>query len=311
MDIQQTINRIQISTPKKKKFGSSWTGYLFISPWLLGFLLFICWPMVQSLYYSFTDYPLLAAAKWVGPDNYVKMLTKDASFWQSLRVTFIYVIVSVPLKLIFALLIAMLLKQSIKGMAIFRTAIYFPSLVGTSIAIALLWQNIMGRDGFVVTFLSWFGREPVSFIHNPDTSLLSLIILSIWQFGSPMVIFLAGLNQIPDSLYEASSIDGASKWRQFWNVTLPILSPVILFNLIMQVIAAFQMFTQAFVITNGGPMNSTYLYSLYLYNYAITRFQMGYASALAWSFLLIIASVSILIFISSKRWVFYETEGEK
>lgn len=311
MDLQQTIEHTQISISKKKKFGSSWTGYLFILPWLLGFFLFICWPMVQSLYYSFTDYPLLAAAKWVGTDNYVKMLTKDGSFWQSLRVTFIYVIVSVPLKLIFALLIAMLLKQSIKGMAIFRTAIYFPSLVGTSIAIALLWQNIMGRDGFVVTFLSWFGREPVSFIHNPDTSLLSLIILSIWQFGSPMVIFLAGLNQIPNSLYEASSIDGASKWRQFWKVTLPMLSPVILFNLIMQVIAAFQMFTQAFVITNGGPMNSTYLYSLYLYNYAITRFQMGYASALAWTMLFIIASVSILIFISSKRWVFYETEGEK
>jgi len=296
---------------KNKKWETPWIGYAFISPWLAGILLFILWPMGQSLYFSFTDYPLLDAPKWIGIGNYTKMFTEDDLFWKSIKITIVFVVISVPLKLMFALFMAMLLKQSVKGMSLFRTAVYFPSLVGASIAIAMLWQNILGRDGFVVAILSWFGREPVSIINSPDTSLLSLIVLAVWQFGSSMVIFLAGLKQIPGSLYEASAIDGASKLRQFFKITLPMLSPVILFNLIMQVISAFQMFTQAFVITGGGPMNSTNVFALYLYERAFTRFEMGYASALAWILLVIIALVTVLIFATSRKWVFYETEGGK
>lgn len=293
----------------KGRWESPLAGYLFISPWLLGFLLLTLWPMIRSVYYSFTKFTLLDAPEWVGLRNYERIFTDDATFRQSLSVTLMFVVISVPLKLISALLVAMLLNKNIKGISIYRTFIYLPSLIGSSIAVAVLWKNIFGIDGFINKFLNIFGVEGVSWISSPGTALGTLIILVAWQFGSSMVIFLAGLKQIPSELYEASSVDGASKLRQFFNITLPMLSPVLLFNLVLQTIGSFQMFTQAFIITKGGPINSTYMYALYLYERAFARYDMGYASALAWILLVIIGIATALIFASSRYWVFYETEG--
>ncbi|CAH1226187.1 Melibiose/raffinose/stachyose import permease protein MelD [Paenibacillus allorhizoplanae] len=293
----------------KGRWESPVAGYLFISPWLLGFLLLTLWPMIRSVYYSFTKFTLLDAPDWIGLRNYERIFADDETFRQSLTVTLMFVVISVPIKLVTALLVAMLLNKNIKGISIYRTFIYLPSLIGSSIAVAVLWKNIFGIDGFINKFLSIFGIEGISWISSPGTALGTLIILVAWQFGSSMVIFLAGLKQIPSELYEASSVDGASKLRQFFNITLPMLSPVLLFNLVLQTIGSFQMFTQAFIITKGGPINSTYMYALYLYERAFARYDMGYASALAWILLVIIGIATALIFASSRYWVFYETEG--
>ncbi|NOU69067.1 ABC transporter permease subunit [Paenibacillus sp. LMG 31461] len=293
----------------KGRWESPVAGYLFISPWLLGFLLLTLWPMIRSVYYSFTKFTLLDAPDWIGLRNYERIFADDETFRQSLTVTLLFVVISVPIKLVTALLVAMLLNKNIKGISIYRTFIYLPSLIGSSIAVAVLWKNIFGIDGFINKFLSIFGIEGISWISSPGTALGTLIILVAWQFGSSMVIFLAGLKQIPSELYEASSVDGASKLRQFFNITLPMLSPVLLFNLVLQTIGSFQMFTQAFIITKGGPINSTYMYALYLYERAFARYDMGYASALAWILLVIIGIATALIFASSRYWVFYETEG--
>lgn len=309
MELSQSFAKTNTKRILKKRWDSPVAGYMFIMPWLLGFFGFVCWPMVMSLYYSFTDYSLLEAPNWVGLKNYIKMFTVDPTFWLSLRITFIFVLVSVPLKLAFALVVAMLLNRKLIGMSVFRTLIYFPSLIGTSIAVAILWQNIMGREGYIVRILSWMGIRDTSLVDSPDTALASLIMLMVWQFGSAMVIFLAGLKQIPADMYEASSIDGAGKIRQFVNITLPLLSPIILFNLILQIISSFQMFTQAFIITKGGPINSTYMYALYLYDRGFTRFEMGYASALAWTLLVVIGLTTLVIFGTARKWVFYENEG--
>ncbi|MDQ0918343.1 carbohydrate ABC transporter permease [Paenibacillus sp. V4I5] len=293
----------------KGRWESPIAGYLFISPWLLGFLLLTLWPMIQSMYYSFTKYTLLDAPEWIGLRNYERIFADDEMFRQSLKITILFVVLSVPLKLFSALMVAMVLNKKIKGISVYRTFIYLPSLIGSSIAVAILWQNIFGISGFINRFLSYFGIEGISWISNPNTALGTLIILVAWQFGSSMVIFLAGLKQIPAELYEASSVDGASIIRQFVSITLPMLSPVLLFNLVLQTIGSFQMFTQAFIITKGGPINSTYMYALYLYDRAFSRYEMGYASALAWILLVVIAIVTALIFASSRYWVFYETEG--
>jgi len=297
---------------KLKRWDAFITGHLFISPWLIGFLLLTLYPMVQSLYYSFTDYSLLEEASWVGMRNYEKIFTIDTRFYQSVKVTFLYVLGSVPLRLIAALFIAMLLAKSIRGMSAYRTAIYFPSLIGGSIAVSLLWKNIFGKEGYINQVLDLFGINGTGWINNPNTALGTLVLLVVWQFGSAMVIFLAGLKQIPQDLYEASNVDGAGKIRQFFNITLPMLSPTIYFNIVMGIIGAFQMFTPAMIITQGGPMNSTYVYALYLYERAFSQLQMGYASSLAWIMLIIIAASTSVIFLTSKYWVFYESEkGEK
>jgi multiple sugar transport system permease protein len=303
--------KITASFSLKGRWESPIAGYLFISPWLLGFLLLTLWPMIQSMYYSFTKYTLLDAPEWIGLRNYERIFADDEIFRQSLKITILFVVLSVPIKLFSALMVAMLLNKKIKGISVYRTFIYLPSLIGSSIAVAILWQNIFGMDGFINKFLGMLGIDGVSWISNPKTALGTLIILVAWQFGSSMVIFLAGLKQIPAELYEASSVDGASKVRQFVSITLPMLSPVLLFNLVLQTIGSFQMFTQAFIITKGGPINSTYMYALYLYDRAFSRYEMGYASALAWILLVVIGIVTAIIFASSRYWVFYETEGAK
>lgn len=296
---------------KQKRWESPVAGYLFILPWLSGFLLFIIWPMALSGYYSFTQYSLLEPPRWIGLQNYERILTTDPTFTQSLKVTLIYVGCVVPLKVICALLLAMLLNKNIKGISAYRTMIYFPSLIGSSIAVSILWRNIFGIDGFFNTVTGWFGFAPISWVSTPATALGTLISLDVWQFGSSMVIFLAGLKQIPRDLYEASSVDGASKARQFFRITLPMLSPIILFNIVLQTIYAYQMFTQAMIITKGGPVQKTYMFALYLYERGFEKLQMGYASALAWILLVLIGVSTAFIFWSSRYWVFYESEGGK
>jgi len=299
---------------RKKSFRKRWdsplAGYLFISPWLIGFLALTAYPMLLSLYYSFTNYTLMKPIEWVGLDNYERIITADDKFAQSLKLTFYYVLASVPLKLIAALMVALLLKKAVRGISVYRTAIYFPSLIGASIAVSLLWKNIFGVDGFFNQVLGFFGIPGTGWVTNPDTALWSLIGLSVWQFGSSMVIFLAGLKQIPNDLYEASAVDGASKLKQFFKITLPMLSPTLFFNLIMGVINSFQMFTPAYVITGGGPMNSTYVYALYLYERAFSRYQLGYSSSLAWIMLILIVAAAVIINLTSKYWVFYESESQ-
>ncbi|WP_233530914.1 carbohydrate ABC transporter permease [Paenibacillus alkalitolerans] len=296
---------------KNNSYETNIAGYVFISPWLIGFLLLTLWPIAQSFYLSFTEYSLLADPIWVGTENYKKIFTKDALFGKSLAVTFTFVLFSVPLKLFFSLMVAMLLNRRLKGMNLYRTAIYFPSLIGGSIAVSVLWRNMFGLDGYVNQVLAWFGIQGVGWITNPDTALGTLILLNTWQFGSTMVIFLAGLKQIPQELYESASVDGAGRLRKFVNITLPMLSPVMFFNLVLGVIGSFQMFTSAFIITKGGPVQSTYMYALFLYEKAFKHYQMGYASALAWILLAIVAALTALNFFASRYWVFYEADGGK
>lgn len=296
---------------KRKRWESPIAGYLFLSPWLIGFFLLTLYPMLLSLYFSFTNYSLLEAPEWVGLDNYSKMFFNDSMFYKSLYITLLFVVISVPLKLITALMMALFLNQKLKFMSIYTTLIYLPSLIGTSVAVAILWRNLFGQDGLINQLLGVLGIEGANWISNPDSALGTLILLVVWQFGSSMVIFLAGLKQISPELYEAASVDGASKARQFFSITLPLLSPVLLFNLVLQTIGSFQMFTQAFVITKGGPVQSTYMFALYLYERAFAGFQMGYASALAWVLLVIIGIFTGLIFLSSRKWVFYEAKGGK
>jgi multiple sugar transport system permease protein len=286
-------------------------GYIFISPWLIGFLLLTVWPIIQSFYLSFTEYSLLESPTWTGTDNYANIFKNDTDFTTSLKVTFIFVLFSVPLKLFFSLMVAMMLNKNLKGMNLYRTAIYFPSLIGGSIAVSALWRNMFNLNGYFNHVLAWFGIEGIGWITNPHTSLATLILLNTWQFGSTMVIFLAGLKQIPSELYESASVDGASKLRKFFHITIPMISPVMFFNLVLGIIGSFQMFTSAFIITNGGPINSTYMYALFLYDKAFKHYQMGYASALAWILLVIVALMTAINFLVSRYWVFYETDGGK
>ena len=283
-------------------------GYLFLLPWLIGFLGLTIGPIVTSFYLSFTNFDLLTAPNWVGADNYIRMFTNDPKFLASMRVTLFFVIFSVPLKLAFALGVALLLNRGMKGLPVYRALFYLPSLLGASVAIAILWRQLFAGDGVVNQFLAPFGIIGPSWISNPRFSLWTLIILSIWQFGSPMIIFLAGLRQIPQDMYEAASLEGAGKWRVFWKITLPMLTPVVFFNAIIQTIEAFKSFTPAFIISagTGNPINSTLFYTLYLYQEAFGYFRMGYASALAWFLLLLVACFTAFSFLTSKYWVHYD-----
>jgi len=265
--------------------------------------------MGASLYFSFTHFDMLTAPRFAGLENYVRLFA-DPKFIVSVKVTFRFVFLSVPLQLIFALAIAVLLKKNRRGTRVYRAIYYLPSLLGGSIAIAILWRQVFNQTGLVNKFLAMLGIEGINWIASPQSALYTLIILAIWQFGASMVIFLAALKQIPEDYYEAASIDGISKWHQFTGITLPILTPIILFNLIMNMINAFQAFTSAYIISGGtgAPLNSTLFYSLYLFITAFGQFRMGYASAMAWILLIIIAVVAALIFATSKFWVFNDDE---
>jgi multiple sugar transport system permease protein len=308
-----TIHRVKAKTPEEKRLQKkeagrdNKAGYLFLLPWLIGLVLIIGGPMIASLYLSFTNYSLIQAPEWVGLDNYVRMLS-DPRLHKSLAVTFTYVFVGVPLQLIMALAVAMLLNEGMKGLPFYRSVFYLPSMLGSSVAIAVLWRQMFEVDGLVNQVLRKFGiPATTSWIGDPQYALWTIILLHVWTFGSPMVIFLAGLRQIPGMYYEAASVDGASRWAQFRKITLPLLSPIIFFNLVLQIINAFQAFTQAFVVSNGtgGPADSTLFYTLYLYQRGFVQFQMGYAAAMAWLLVAIIAAFTAINFYFSKHWVFY------
>jgi multiple sugar transport system permease protein len=280
---------------------------VFLAPWFAGLLLITAGPVIVSLILGFTDYNLIQPPRFNGLENFERMLS-DVRLHRSLRVTFIYVAVSVPLQLACALLLAMLLDRGLRGLAFYRSAFYLPSLLGTSVAVAVLWRQIFGAGGLVNHALEPFGLGGESWIADPTTALGTLVVLNVWTFGAPMIIFLAGLRQIPAMYYEAASIDGAGRWVQFRRITLPLLSPIIFFNLVLQVIHAFQSFTQAFVVSggSGGPSDSTLFYTLYLYQRGFNNFDMGYASALAWLLLVIIAAFTAVNFWAARFWVFYD-----
>lgn len=280
----------------------------FLGPWIIGFFGLTLGPMLASLVLSFTDYNLLQNAKFVGLDNFAHMLT-DTRLHQSIKVTFTYVLVGVPSQLLVALFLALVLDRGVRGLTFYRSAFYLPSLLGSSVAIAVLWRLVFGGQGLFNDILGWFGvSAATSWIADPSTALSTIILLHVWTFGSPMIIFLAGLRQIPREYYEAASCDGATIWRQFRHITLPLLTPIIFFNLVLAIIGSFQAFTQAFVVSNGtgGPTDSTLFYTLYLYQQGFGEFRMGYASALAWLLVIIVGALTAVNFWASKYWVHYD-----
>lgn len=284
-------------------------GYILIAPWLFGFFFLYVIPMISSLYFSLTSYNLLSPPKFIGLDNYKRMFFDDPTFWKTLGVTFYYVFMLVPLRLAFALLVAMLLNSKRKFIGVYRAVFYIPSIVGGSVAISIVWRQIFGNDGVAMSLLALIGiHQDVSFIGNPSTAIWTIILLGVWQFGSSMLIFLAALKQIPYNLYEAAIIDGAGGWKKFIKITIPMLTPVIFFNLILQIINGFKAFTESYIITQGGPMDSTLFYVLNLYRRSFTYFDMGYSSALAWVLVAIVSIFTLIIFKSQSIWVHYEAK---
>lgn len=288
--------------------GDGWTAHVLLTPWFLGFFGLTLVPVLVSLYLSFTDYDLLSAPHWVNVQNYVEMFTTDPRYLNALRVTMIYVFVSVPLSVAMALVVAVMLNRGLSGMAFYRSIYYLPSLLGSSVAIAVLWRQIFDTNGLVNRVLDLVGIHGPSWISTPAYALYTLVVLHVWQFGAPMVIFLAGLRQIPRDLLEAAAVDGAGPVKSFLKVTIPMLTPLIFFNLVLAMIGAFKSFTQAFIISGGkgGPVDSTMFYTLYLYIQAFTNFRMGYASAMAWVLVLIIGIFTALAFRTGRYWVHYD-----
>nr|WP_319389858.1 sugar ABC transporter permease [uncultured Cohaesibacter sp.] len=280
-------------------------GLAYLSPYIIGLLVFTAFPFAYSFYLSFTDYSLMSSPEWVGLDNYTKLFTRDRTFDKSLKVTLIYVFSTVPLKLVFALFIAVILNYKLKAINFFRTAYYVPSILGGSIAIAVLWRYVFADTGLVNMVLESFGLEGVNWFGDPTNALFTITLLRCWQFGSAMVIFLAALQGVDKSLYEAAAVDDANPWQVFRHITLPLITPVIFFNLIMQSVQAFQEFNGPYIITNGGPLKSTYLLPLYIYDKAFKNFEMGYASAIAWILFTMIMIMTVVAFWSSKKWVYY------
>jgi len=282
-------------------------GYLFMSPWIAGFLVLTAGPMIASLYYAFTRYNLFTPPEWVGFDNFTTMF-QDPRWQKSVEVTLKYVVVATPLKLLLALGVAMLLAQKRRGQGLYRAAFYMPSLIGASVSVGFVWRALFSDDAIVDRTQKIFGVDVGGWIGNPDYVLYSLVALSIWQFGAPMVIFLAGLKQVPQELYEAAEMDGAGPLRRFWNITLPMISPVLFFNVLLESIHAFQVFGSAYVVSNTqcGPADATLVYTCYLYQKGFKEAQMGFASAMAWSLVVAVALVTAVLFWSQKKWVHYE-----
>ena len=304
----QASGRVERARGRRRIGSRTLSGYMFLTPWLIGFIGLTAGPILVSLYLSFTDFDLLQSPNWVGAANYVRIATADPKFLSSMKVTFLFVLFAVPLKLAFALGVAMLLNKGIAGLPVYRALFYLPSLLGASVAIAVLWRQLFAGNGLINQALALVGIQGPSWISNPNYALWTLVVLSIWQFGSPMIIFLAGLRQIPRDLYEAAAIDGAKPWHRFWRITLPLLTPVVFFNAVIQTIEAFKAFTPAFIISEGtgGPIDSTLFYTLYLYQEAFSNFRMGYASALAWVLVVIIALFTAFSFLSARYWVHYD-----
>ena len=294
---------------RRRKRAELLAGYGFLTPWLLGFVLLTLGPMIASLYLAFTDYNLFSNPTWAGLANFTRLF-HDPDYIQSWKVTAGYVLIGTPLKLAAALAVAMLLNAKRRGQGFYRSAFYAPSLIGASVSVAIVWKAMFIDGGIVDQVGQFFGAAPGGWVGNPSKTLPMLILLTVWQFGAPMVIFLAGLKQIPRELYEAASIDGAGPLRKFRSITVPMLSPVLFFNLLLETIHAFQIFASAFIISNGtgGPARSTLFYTLYLYHRGFVSFQMGYAAAMAWVLVLVVGVITAILFRSSRTWVHYSGE---
>ncbi|MBO4549042.1 MAG: sugar ABC transporter permease [Abditibacteriota bacterium] len=289
----------------KLRFKRNLAGYLFIAPWLIGFLVFTVGPFISSIYLSFTRYDVLSSPVWIGTVNYQELFTNDPVFWKSLWITIKYALIAVPLGIVFGVFLAIILNNNIKGIEIFRTLFYIPSIVPV-VATSVVFMWLLNPNiGLINTFLARFGIEGANWLGDSRYAFGSLIFMGLWGVGGSMIIYLAGLKDVPGELYEASVIDGANWWQRIRHITLPLISPVIFFNLIMGVIGSFQYFTQAFIMTKGGPEDSTMFYSLYLFNRAWRYLDMGYASAMAWILFIIIVAITALLFKFQKSWVHY------
>lgn len=296
----------------KSAFKQNFTGYLFASPWLLGFIIFMAVPILLSLYYSMTYYVMPKSPKFIGLTNYIFMFTKDPLFWKSFYNTVYYVVIGVPASLVAGLAVAMLMNQKVSGIKIYRTIFYLPNVVSL-VAVSILWQWVFNTNyGLINTFLMEIGIEGPGWLTDVKWSKLSLIIMGLWNVGGSMVIYLAALQDVPRALYESALIDGANNWTKFFKITLPMISPSIFFNVIMSVILSFQVFTQALVMTGGGPANSTLFYAYHLYNKAFyLESSMGYGSAMAWFLLVVTFILTFVIMKTSNAWVYYEDGGNK
>ncbi|TBL80755.1 carbohydrate ABC transporter permease [Paenibacillus thalictri] len=303
---------MQQSRAKRLKYFNNAAGYAFISPWLIGFFVFSVVPILASLYLAFTKYDILSAPEWIGVKNFTTMFTEDPRYWKSVQATLLFVFIAVPLRLAFALGVAALLNAKLKMVGLFRAAYYLPTLIGGSVAVAVMWRQLFGSQGAFNSFLGLVLGSPVkvSWITHPTTAIISLMLLSVWQFGSAMLIFLAGLKQVPAELYEAATVDGAGAWQRFRRITLPLITPVIFFNLVMGIINGFKVFTEGLIITGGGPFDKTLFYALYLYEKSFRYYEMGYGSAMAWVLLTTIALFTAIIFMTSKHWVYYDSKGD-
>lgn len=284
-------------------------GFLYISPWLLGFLLLTLYPFGASIFYSFTDFDMFSM-DFVGLGNYIRIFTEDQTFRTSITRTLLYTVIAVPLKLMAALIVATLLARPLIGIGIFRAVFYIPSLLGSSVALSIIWKYIFKADGLLNLVLAAMGINGANWLGDYTLTFSTMLLLPVWQMGSPMIIFLAALKTVPQELLEAASIDGAGSLRKYFRITLPMISPVIFFNIIMQTIEIIQLFTPAYIITKGGPVRSTYFYSLFMYDTAFRDFKMGYASALSWVLFVIIIGFTLVFFRFSGRWVYYEDGGK-
>lgn len=285
-------------------------GYVFILPFIIGFLAFLAIPMILSLGFSFTRYNILKTPVFIGLENYRTMFTGDPKFWKVFGVTMYYVLFSVPLRLIMALAVAMLLVKSSKLSGFYRAVYYLPSIIGSSVAVAILWKRMFASDGVVNALMAVVGLPgDIAWLGRTDTAIWTLIILAIWQFGSSMLIFLSGLKQISVSLYEAATVDGANGFQRFFKITLPMLTPTIFFNLINQLINGFMAFTQSYIITQGKPRDTTLFYTVYMYQNSFTYNKLGYGCAMAWFMVFVVGLLTLILFKTQKKWVHYEAEG--
>lgn len=301
--------RTAVAVQRRAFFSKQDVGLLYIAPWFIGFLIFMLYPMIQSLIYCFFDFNFLSSMKYVGLQNFQRVF-KHKDFAKSVKATLTFVLFAVPGKLIVALLLAMLLNNKLKMVNVYRTLFYLPSIVGGSVAVGILWRLMFAKQGLINTLLATLGLSGHAWLGDPKTAIYIICLLPMWQVGSSMVTFLAALKQVPDYLYEAAMIDGAGRLRRFFQITLPMISPIVLFNLVMQVISGFQEFATPMIVTAGGPIKTTYLYAMFIYEQAFLELKMGFASALSWVLFAVILVFTALIFCTSAKWTFYEDGGK-
>lgn len=296
-------------TKIKRYTKRDYAAFAYLAPWIIGMLVLQLYPFLSSLVYSFCNYKITGTPSFTGLSNYIQLFTMDTEFWNSLKVTLVYTLYTVPGKLVMALAVAVFLNRDIKGINLIRTLYYIPSLFGGSVAVALLWKIMFMDNGVINAILTTLHMPNVQWLGDPNQALRTICMMEIWQFGSSMVMFLAALKNVPADLYEAAEIDGASKVKMFFSITVPQITPIIFFNLIMQTIQALQNFTSAFVITDGGPMKATYVLGMKLYKEGFSYFKMGYASAISWIIFIVIMLITLVLFATSKWWVFYGDES--